>query len=201
MNILHFSDKEALKLSLSGGKGASLAKVFQAGFAVPQGFIITTRAYEAFLSNANEIPSFLRDDLALLESKAKQYREHLLTLPLPQTCLEELESALTHFSPHQAFSVRSSSTLEDLNAGAFAGAHDTFLNCVGLETIAQKIKECFVSLWHTRAIAYRCELGFSHKDALMAVVVQTMVPSQKSGVSFSINPITCNLNEVLINAN
>ncbi|STP11468.1 phosphoenolpyruvate synthase/pyruvate phosphate dikinase [Helicobacter cinaedi] len=201
MNILHFSDKDALKLSLSGGKGASLAKVFQAGFAVPQGFIITTRAYEAFLSNANEIPSFPSDDLALLESKAKQYREHLLTLPLPPSCLKELESALTHFSPHQAFSVRSSSTLEDLNAGAFAGAHDTFLNCVGLETIAQKIKECFVSLWHTRAIAYRCELGFSHKDALMAVVVQTMVPSQKAGVSFSINPITCNLNEVLINAN
>lgn len=201
MNILHFSDKEALKLSLSGGKGTSLAKVFQAGFAVPQGFIISTKAYEAFLSNANEIPSFPRDDLALLESKALQYKEHLLTIPLPPSCLKELESALSHFSPHQAFSVRSSSTLEDLNAGAFAGAHDTFLNCVGLETIAQKIKECFVSLWHTRAIAYRCELGFSHKDALMAVVVQTMVPSQKSGVSFSINPITCNLNEVLINAN
>nr|WP_317403752.1 PEP/pyruvate-binding domain-containing protein [uncultured Helicobacter sp.] len=201
MNILHFSDKDALQLSLTGGKGASLAKVSQAGFAVPQGFIITTKAYEEFLSYADKIPSFSSDDLALLESQARQYKEHLLTLPLPPSCLKELESALTHFSPQQAFSVRSSSTLEDLNAGAFAGAHDTFLNCVGLEMIAQKIKECFVSLWHTRAIAYRCELGFSHKDALMAVVVQEMVSSQKSGVSFSINPITCNLNEVLINAN
>lgn len=201
MNILHFSDKDALQLSLTGGKGASLAKVSQAGFAVPQGFIITTKAYEEFLSYADKIPSFSSDDLALLESQAQQYKEHLLTLPLPPSCLKELESALTHFSPQQAFSVRSSSTLEDLNAGAFAGAHDTFLNCVGLEMIAQKIKECFVSLWHTRAIAYRCELGFSHKDALMAVVVQEMVSSQKSGVSFSINPITCNLNEVLINAN
>lgn len=201
MNILHFSDKDALQLSLTGGKGASLAKVSQAGFAVPQGFIITTKAYEEFLSYADKIPSFSSDNLALLESQAQQYKEHLLTLPLPPSCLKELESALTHFSPQQAFSVRSSSTLEDLNAGAFAGAHDTFLNCVGLEMIAQKIKECFVSLWHTRAIAYRCELGFSHKDALMAVVVQEMVSSQKSGVSFSINPITCNLNEVLINAN
>lgn len=201
MNILHFSDKDALQLSLTGGKGASLAKVSQAGFAVPQGFIITTKAYEEFLSYADKIPSFSSDDLVLLESQARQYKEHLLTLPLPPSCLKELESALTHFSSQQAFSVRSSSTLEDLNAGAFAGAHDTFLNCVGLEMIAQKIKECFVSLWHTRAIAYRCELGFSHKDALMAVVVQEMVSSQKSGVSFSINPITCNLNEVLINAN
>ena len=201
MNILHFSDEDALQLSLTGGKGASLAKVSQAGFAVPQGFIITTKAYEEFLSYADKIPSFSSDDLALLESQARQYKEHLLTLPLPPSCLKELESALTHFSPQQAFSVRSSSTLEDLNAGAFAGAHDTFLNCVGLEMIAQKIKECFVSLWHTRAIVYRCELGFSHKDALMAVVVQEMVSSQKSGVSFSINPITCNLNEVLINAN
>lgn len=201
MNILHFSDTKALNLALSGGKGASLAKVSQAGFAVPQGFIITTNAYTEFLSKADKAPLFPHDDVARLESMSEQYRAHLLSLPLPHSCLEELESALACFDSKQAFSVRSSSTLEDLSAGAFAGAHDTFLNCVGVKIIAQKIKECFASLWHTRAIAYRNQLGFSHDDALMAVVVQSMVLSHKSGVSFSINPVTCNLNEVLINAN
>ena len=88
MNILHFSDKDALQLSLTGGKGASLARVSQAGFAVPQGFIITTKAYEEFLSYADKIPSFSSDNLALLEYQARQYKEHLLTLPLPSSCLK-----------------------------------------------------------------------------------------------------------------
>ena len=35
-----------------GGKAAKLAQVARAGFEVPRGFCLTTRAYQAFVKNA-----------------------------------------------------------------------------------------------------------------------------------------------------
>ncbi|HEX5338016.1 MAG TPA: PEP/pyruvate-binding domain-containing protein, partial [Gallionella sp.] len=60
---------------------------------------------------------------------------------------------------------------------------------------------CFASLWQDRAIAYRERLGFDQLQATMAVVVQTMIPSDISGVGFTINPISGAIDEMLVNAN
>ena len=200
MRILDFSNPAAAELQTSGGKGSSLAKLTLGGFAVPRGFIITSSAYREFLAQSTQRAHFDVDNLALLEEQSKAYRAHLMSLELGGELLLELEKALGGFDDTQSFSVRSSSTLEDLSAGAFAGAHDTFLHCYKDE-IATKIKACFASLWHTRAIAYRAKMGFAHDEAFMAVVVQEMIQADKSGVGFSINPIDCNFSQVLLNAN
>src|SRR5258706_13963946 len=51
--ILPFSSSEAT-LARVGGKGAHLAHLVQAGFSVPDGFILTTDAYHAFI-DANQL--------------------------------------------------------------------------------------------------------------------------------------------------
>ncbi|HKF41167.1 MAG TPA: PEP/pyruvate-binding domain-containing protein, partial [Candidatus Acidoferrum sp.] len=109
--------------------------------------------------------------------------------------------ALSDFSPAQSFSVRSSSTLEDLAIAAFAGQHETFLNCIGEARILDAIKNCYLSLFSDRAIAYRAQHRFPHEQAAMAVVVQQMVRCDSAGVAFTINPITGDLTELLINSN
>ncbi|MBR2251961.1 MAG: hypothetical protein IJ881_06085 [Neisseriaceae bacterium] len=161
MQVLTFNDKYALDIALCGGKGASLAKMTQAGFPVPQGFIVTAAAYQLFIEQAKNLDlNFNYAQLDILEQQTLHLRNDLLQLDLPQIVKQQIKQQLDILGIEEAYSVRSSSTLEDLANSAFAGAHDTFLNVYGEENIYQKIKECFVSLWQTRAVAYRNQQGF-----------------------------------------
>src|SRR3989344_1265836 len=86
--------------------------------------------------------------------------------------------------------VRSSATAEDLPDASFAGQQDTYLNVHGETQLLQKIKECWASLFTARAIYYRQEKKFDHFKVGLAAVVQRMVQSEKSGIAFSIDPVT-----------
>ena len=96
--------------------------------------------------------------------------------------------------------VRSSATAEDLPDASFAGQQDTYLNVHGETHLLQKIKECYASLFTTRAIYYRHEKGFDHFKVGLAAVVQRMVQSEKSGIAFSIDPVTNDKTKIVIEA-
>ncbi len=205
MNVLFFDDINAQNPSLSGGKGSNLARLKVATFRVPDGFIITSKAYESFIAQATFLDRYISelcfDDLEILEKQSARIQSELCKLALPKDIQSEIAKALERFPKHTSFSVRSSSSMEDLSEVSFAGAYDTFLNCVGEEEIYKNIVKCFASLWHTRAIAYRYKQGFSQKDTMMAVVIQEMIDAQIAGASFSINPISMKIDEIVINAN
>jgi len=204
-HTLTFQDPLAARLELSGGKGSNLAILTQRGFPVPPGFILTAEVYRDFIADGggflravNQLPFH---DAGLLRAESGRLREGLGRLALPAATAEEVRAQLSRFPEGQAFSVRSSSTMEDLAGAAFAGQHETYLNCSGAEQILEKIKACFLSLWFDRAIAYRHQQGFDHALAAMAVVVQEMVQCEVAGVGFSINPVSGDLNEMLLDAN
>ena len=96
--------------------------------------------------------------------------------------------------------VRSSATAEDLPTASFAGQQDTYLNVKGEAYLLKKVKECYASLFTQRAIYYRHEQKFDHSKVGLAVVVQRMIESDKSGVSFSIDPVTNDKNRIVIEA-
>ena len=96
--------------------------------------------------------------------------------------------------------MRSSATAEDLPSASFAGQHDTYLNVVGHEAVAAAVPKCWASLWNSNAIHYRDRQHFDHVKALMAVVVQQMVRSTASGVMFTVNPVTGDDSEMVINS-
>jgi pyruvate,water dikinase len=204
-NTFTFQDPAAASIELSGGKGSNLAILMQRGFPVPPGFIVTAAVYRNFIAAGTEIlrtvEKFSFHDPAQLRTESEKLRQSLATLQLPPAAVEEIRKQLGQFPDGQAFSVRSSSTMEDLASAAFAGQHETYLNCTGSEQILAKIKECFLSLWFDRAIAYRHQQGFDHALAAMAVVVQQMVQCDVAGVGFSINPINGDLNEMIVDAN
>ena len=95
--------------------------------------------------------------------------------------------------------VRSSATTEDLATASFAGQQDTYTNIKGSHDLIDAVKRCFASLYTARAIYYRHKKGFEKANALLAVVIQKMVSSDKSGVVFTKNPINLD-NEVVIEA-
>ena len=97
--------------------------------------------------------------------------------------------------------MRSSATTEDLGGAAFAGQHGTYLNCSGFEDIALHLKRCWLSLWSSRALAYRRNAGFDLRDTSMAVVIQSMAFCDVAGVGFSIDPVSGNLGHQVFDAN
>ena len=76
------------------------------------------------------------------------------------------------------------------NSASFAGQQETYLNVKGEDEVVDKVKKCWSSLYTPRAIFYRVQQGFRHEDVSIAVVVQKMVNSEKSGVMFTSHPIT-----------
>ncbi len=96
--------------------------------------------------------------------------------------------------------VRSSATAEDLPNASFAGQQETYLNVCGDANLIKKVKQCWSSLFTQRAIYYRHEQGFDKFKVGLAVVCQRMVQSDKSGISFSIDPVTNNKQKIVIEA-
>jgi len=96
--------------------------------------------------------------------------------------------------------VRSSGTAEDLAGASFAGLHDTYLDVQGIDAVIDAIRRCWASMWTARATAYRERGGFDHAINQIAVVIQTMVTSEVSGVMFTANPLTTRTDEIVVNA-
>ncbi|HKF39919.1 MAG TPA: PEP/pyruvate-binding domain-containing protein, partial [Candidatus Acidoferrum sp.] len=111
-NILLFRDPLAMQLAESGGKGANLARLTQASFPVPPGFILRAQAFREFISRApdpfSRLSQLSTSDPAALASEASALRADLAKLPLPSSLESEVRTALSDFSPAQSFSVRSS---------------------------------------------------------------------------------------------
>ena len=96
--------------------------------------------------------------------------------------------------------VRSSATAEDLPDASFAGQQDTYLHIRGAEEVLKHVQKCWASLWTARATYYREKQDFNHFEVALSAVVQKMVRSEKSGVLFTANPVSNDLNQIMINA-
>jgi rifampicin phosphotransferase len=195
--IYTLHERSAAPVAFVGGKGGNLARLAQAGFPVPDGFVITTAAYRAFLaSNAIIVEDVPRSDADL-----EQLRTRIADAPIPHGLSAQILAAYDRLGA-PAVAVRSSGTAEDLEGASFAGQHDTFLDSSGAEALLTAVRACWASLWTPRAVAYRRERDWDarNSDLALAVVVQLMVPADVAGVAFSANPLTGDHAEVSISA-
>jgi len=96
--------------------------------------------------------------------------------------------------------VRSSATAEDLPEASFAGQQETYPNVKGEEAVLEAVQKCWASLWTARATFYRYTQDFDHMHVYLSTVIQKMVFAERSGVAFTINPVTGDSSEIMINA-
>jgi pyruvate,water dikinase len=75
------------------------------------------------------------------------------------------------------------------------------LNVKGINDLLEKTVKCWSSLFTPRAIFYRNEKGFAHEKVLISVGVQKMVNSKAAGVMFTINPVTGDSSQIVIEGN
>lgn len=118
------------------------------------------------------------------------------------TELDEVDAdTLLHYFGNlhvQHVAVRSSTTVEDSDDASWAGQFDTFL-FVDRESLIDKVEGCIASVNSTRSTAYAHAME-EHARPSIAVIVQAMVPSDVSGVCFSVHPVTQDANQIVIEA-
>ncbi|ORA40332.1 hypothetical protein BST20_07240 [Mycobacterium branderi] len=193
--------------NLVGGKALNLGVMAAYGLPVPPGFCVSAQAYATFLE-ANAMDELIRDaldtidfgDAGLVEDATATIRELVRSAKVPAEVAADIEKAYSALGEEVLVAVRSSGTAEDMADASFAGLHDTYLNVKGATELLEQIRRCWASLWTARATAYRHQNGFDQCRARIAVVVQTMVDSDVSGVMFTANPVNAATDEILINA-
>jgi pyruvate,water dikinase len=190
-----------------GGKCASLGDMTQAGVNVPPGFAVTTDAFQAMLDHHNLQAEIIRalanvdaDDLDKVDRAAQSIRVRIRSHHLPQELEDAIRAAYIAMGDNVPVAVRSSATAEDLPDASFAGQQDTYLWVIGADDVVAKVRDCWASLYTTRAVAYRTENGISNTDVLMSVGVQKMVNARAAGVAMTLDPNTGDRTRVMIDA-
>jgi pyruvate,water dikinase len=192
-------------VAVAGGKGANLGELRQAGFPTPDGFAVTAAAYLRVLEE-NGVRSDLlalhersQQDGADTASLAAEARGIVASLSLPAWFRDEVADAYASLGEDVPVAVRSSATAEDTEAASFAGMNETFTNTRGVADVLSRIQDCWRSLYGDRVVSYRAQRGIADEPAI-AVIVQQMVASERSGVMFSIDPSTGARDHLVIEA-
>jgi phosphohistidine swiveling domain-containing protein len=168
--VCDFRELDAEQNAFAGGKGASLARMFQAGFPVPDGFVIPPQAFV---------------DDALAPEAWEEVRLHLARM---REAYDQI-----------AFAVRSSALSEDSAEASFAGEFESVLNVRADEEICTAIHTVYRSRHGERVKAYSQVKGMDG-DHQVAVVVQQLVEAESSGVMFTADPVSGRRDRAMITA-
>jgi len=197
-------------IPVAGGKGANLGEMYNIGLPIPPGFVITAPTYKLFTEKTKIKDKILKlleglnvENNTQLQSVSKKIQKLISSTPVPKDMAKEIMDSYAKMGigKEEVFvAVRSSATAEDLPSASFAGQQATFLNVKGKRELIKAVSGCWASLFTARAIYYRVKNGFDHSRVYIAVVIQKMVNSSKSGIMFTINPSNNEANELVIEA-
>jgi pyruvate,water dikinase len=213
--VLWFESLRKTDIPSVGGKNANLGEMTSAGIPVPPGFAITAFSYKRFIEEtgiASKIYEIIKEtvtnpnDPKQFEIASKKIRGLVEATPMPKDIENAARSAYAEMCKRIGVNdvfvaVRSSATAEDLADASFAGQQETFLNIRGPDEVIEATVKCWSSLFTPRAIFYRTEKGFAHEKVFISVGVQKMVNSRAAGVIFTINPVTGDGNQIVIEGN
>lgn len=204
--ILWFAEITKDDVAIVGGKGANLGELTKAKIPVPAGFCVTAEAYFYFLEKSGlkkEITKLLTglnsEDNKKLNAVSKSIKKKILSAKIPEDLAKEITDAYAKLGG-LAVAVRSSATAEDLPEASFAGQQATFLNIMGKENVLLAYRKCLASLFEARAIYYRIVQKYDHMKVGLAVPIQNMIGGQKAGILFTVDPVTQNTDNLIIEA-
>lgn len=190
---------------IAGGKGASLGEMTQIRIPVPEGFVILSNAFDKLIEETDlnvEIDAVLEgvdiQNIQTVENASEKIHELILSKEMPEDIMKEIIESYQKLGANFV-AVRSSATSEDSASAAWAGQLESYINTTE-KTLLDNIKKCWASLFTPRAIFYRFEKKLNKDKISVAVIIQKMVQPQKSGIAFSVHPVTQDENQIIIEA-
>jgi pyruvate,water dikinase len=199
-HVAWFNQLTRESIPFAGGKGANLGEMTNAGFPIPQGFVVTAQTYFEYVNRTSIQPKILEiangvdtNDSAALDDASKRISEIMLSVPMLPDITDAITVAYRELCRRRGdqqlyVAARSSATAEDLPEASFAGQQATFLDVQGDNELIKAVRKCWASLYTPRAIFYRKQQGFAHDKVGIAVVVQEMIKSEVAGVMFTREP-------------
>lgn len=157
--VQSFSEINEESTPYAGGKGGTLAQLYQQGYPVPDGFVVLTQAF---------------NDDGLVPEAWEQVKKNVNQLRENNT---------------KAFAVRSSALSEDSSETSFAGEFETVLGVQSEEEILEAIHTVWRSRASERVRSYSEVHGLEGEHEI-AVIVQSLVDSNISGVLFTVEPVS-----------
>jgi pyruvate,water dikinase len=209
-NIRWFADITLNDRATVGGKGGSLGELVRAGISVPDGFVVSTTAFEQVLAALEQqvpirsrIESLTLQDLRDIRLLSEDTRARIQAASFPEDLRAEIIAAhakLCGENPRWPLAVRSSATTEDAEDASFAGLQDTYLWVTDAETTLKNVLSCWASLYSVPSLAYRLKGKVPEAGVAIAVVVQRMVDARTAGVMFTRSPLTGDRSVITIEA-
>ena len=190
----------------AGGKGANMGEMVAAGLPVPLGFVVLRDSYLAAMHDAgvaDELNAAHRDAMRSVADQdrftemCEKMQALVLKAGMSDDVRERILSSYRTMGSNVIVAVRSSATGEDGADASFAGMNSTFTNISGEDELIDAVQRCWASLFGARVVAYRASRGFT-ADPAMAVVVQQMIASERSGVAFTADPTTDATDRVVV---
>ena len=200
-------------LARTGAKMGRLAEMARDGLSIPLAFAVTINGFREHVAETGldeAIDRCLKGldgaDSVAVEAAAEAIRAAFRETAIAPGLAQEIEEAYEELSDRCSdlnvpVAVRSSATGEDSSSASFAGIFDTFLGISGAQATLNAVRDCWASLFTTRAVDYRLKRGISHRDMPMAVGVVELVHARASGVAFSVHPVTGKSDRIVIEAN
>jgi rifampicin phosphotransferase len=164
--VCALAEDSALDPRVSGSKAGSIASARRQGLPVIPGFVVTTRTHEEYLRAGRT-----------------------LTPPLV-TALEDAWADFSERGRHPVI-VRSSSTVEDVEASSMAGRFRTVLDVRDREGFLAAV----TAVW-----ASADAVGSGPTPSPMGVLVQRHIEPNRSGVMFGVDPVTGDRTNVVVEA-
>lgn len=197
-----------ISVTLIGGKAKKLYELNNKGFKVPSGVVITTKAYQDYITETG-IATVIDTELGRKSLDTMRWEElwdtslriknhflnHKIPTKLSDTILKSIGNLL-----NTPLAVRSSSVKEDSESVSFAGIHESFINISDEVSLMKAIRMVWASLWSDAALLYRKELNLSFSASAMAVIIQKMVIKDVSGVAFGQDPSNLNIEQEIVEA-
>jgi rifampicin phosphotransferase len=182
--ILNLTDIPQGDIERTGAKAANLGELARAGFPVPDGFVLTTAAFDHFLAASH--------------LGQGSFPEAVAAATLPTDVAGALLAAAASFGDI-SLAVRSSGVAEDLSDASFAGQYETVLDVRGAEALMTAVRQVFASASSRRVTAYRATQA-PQATVRMAILVQRQATADAAGVAFTANPVTGDRAETVISA-
>lgn len=187
-----------------GKKAESLVFLTSIGVKVPDGVCISTEGFSYFL-DINNLTSRISDFFkhahssgSYEEKEADSISQAIINAPFPERLAQDLSSRLNF--DKISYAVRSSGVKEDLQSMSFAGMYTSILNVRSLEEVFLAVKECWASIFSQRVLSYAQNKQLLNQSFEMGVIIQELIPAQKSGVVFTLNPVDGHDTEMIIEA-
>jgi phosphohistidine swiveling domain-containing protein len=192
----------------AGGKGYHLYLLSRRGFPVPSWVVVGSDVFQKF-RKAAVLDERIVSELSILSKSSsneeiERVSSKLMALIVGAKYPAELEAEIKRAYGElgsQMVSVRSSGIDEDSSQHSFAGQFSTFLYVESESDVLTRVKECWASAYEARGLSYRIQNGLEYKKPIdIAVVIQKMIDSEKSGVLFTCDPINSDPSKFTINS-